>query len=341
MKGLQIKKFGDVNSDEVMEMAQELPKPTLKPDSSDILVKVLTCALNPVDCRIISGDMSMIMKPHEFPYTPGLDICGIVEDHGSKCTRFKKGDRIVAGFVPFRYAPFAEYVVCDDKFAVLCPLSLNPTEGAALPASSVTALKCMREANIKEGSKVLILGASGGVGTLLVQMAKSVGASLIVGTSTNQEFVKSLGAHQVIDYRSEKWWEVLKDQNLDAVIDCVGGKESWVNCKLVLSSKGKFYTLVGDSVDGKMQSLSEIVTTMLPLVGRVMKITGVTYGFVTAMANGPDLQEVVDQVNAGKLKPILDPSSPYPFTLDGMRRAMNLQSSHRAKGKLIFTVCEV
>jgi 2-desacetyl-2-hydroxyethyl bacteriochlorophyllide A dehydrogenase len=340
MKSLIIKKYGDFNSTEVMDLISDHPKPTLNPNSSDILVKILACGLNPGDCRVLSGDVSLIMRPSAFPFVPGMDICGQIEEVGAKCTQFKVGDRIVAGFPPLVYAGFAEYVVMDSKLAVSMPTSLSPLEAATLPIAGLTALKVMTVGGVKEGTKMLILGASGGVGTYILQMAKHAGASFIAATSTNEDLVKSLGAHQVIDYRKDAWWEVLKGKELDIVVDCVGNKESWTQCGSALSSNGKYLTLVGDNPESKVKNVIDLVQFAAPVLGRSLWPMGPSYKMIAAFANGPELQKLVDLVNQGALKPILDPNSPFEFTLEGIKKAMTLQSSHRAKGKLVVSICD-
>ncbi|DAZ95345.1 TPA: hypothetical protein N0F65_002530 [Lagenidium giganteum] len=340
MKAVQVSRFANTKLDQThVSVAKDVALPTLNDDLSDLYVRVLACAFNAGDSRVMSGDLALVLKPKAFPYIPGMDVCGVVERVGAKCQRLKPGDRIIAGLRPLKHAGMAEYAVFDERFATKAPTNMTAIQAASLPIAGATALKALEGARLQPGAKVVVLGASGGVGSLVVQMVRNAGAEVVVGTSTNEEFVKSLGADQVINYRTTKWYEVLEGQNFDAVIDCVGEGESWNNCHRALASHGR-YVAVSDSPDGTINGVTDLLGFIGRTLWRSLNPMTHTYVMVSCFPDGAQLTPLVQHAEEGKLKAVLDASSPYALTTEAVRSAIALQASHRAKGKLVVKIAD-
>lgn len=347
MRAIYVTNFAERDN---LVCVDDAPEPQLDPHSSDLLVKVLACALNPGDCRLMNGSVSLVMKPEKFPYIPGIDVCGVIEAMGDKCaaaySNFKVGDRVVASLEPFTHGSFAEYVVFDAKLAAFAPPAsmCSALDAASLPVAGCTAVQAIKDAQIGPGSRVLVIGGSGGVGTLVIQLAKLKGASFVATTSTNAELVRSLGADLAIDYRDVNWWDVLRtgktEALLDVVIDCVGDDASWRHCDgHVLHKKGKYIAVV-DSPDTEVRTIGNLLSFLGSMLWRSFNPFTTSYKMVSSFPKGKQVQELVDLVSESpdKLHAVLDPSSPYAFTLADVVRAVELQTSHRAKGKLVFQI---
>ncbi|GAB9477541.1 hypothetical protein Gpo141_00014629, partial [Globisporangium polare] len=355
MRAIYVTKFAERGN---LAFTSDAPKPQLDPNSSDLLVRVLACALNPGDCRLLNGSVSLVMKPSKFPYVPGIDLCGVVEAVGAKCKpqdKFKVGDRIIGAQEAFVHGSFAEYVLLDSTRAALAPpLSVcSDLEAASLPVAGCTAVQAVKDARVGPGSRVLVVGGSGGVGSLVIQLAKLKGAAFVAATSTNTQLVTSLGADLVIDYRATNWWDVLKhsddkddDQHLDAVIDCVGDDASWRHCDDDVLKKGARpcgrYVAVVDAPDTQVRTLMDLFRFIGPMLWRSWNPFARSYTMVSSFPKRRELEELVALVNANhkqnKLHAVLDASSPYELSLESMERAVAVQRSQRARGKLVFRV---
>jgi len=237
MRAAQVKAFGEI--DQVLMMTDSCPIPTLRPPLSavpnagadgeklikkeenkkkkkpvtHVLVKVLACSLSPGDCRMLGGYKDIMCTPEKlgssWPYIPGLDVCGEVTelDPNDDSGRFKVGDRVVGTWDTVGMGGMAEYALVRTDFAATIPkdLTISDVEGAALANSASHALNILDRAAVKSGERVLIIGGSGGLGTLLIQLCKSIGASYVCAVSSDTELCRSLGAHRAVDYRTELW----------------------------------------------------------------------------------------------------------------------------------------
>ena len=246
----QHKSYGGPETLEVSEVARPTPKP------DEFLVKVSHAALNPIDYKMMAGWFTILERggPEKMRIR-GYDVCGRVVVVGAKTIkRLSVGDDIIAMMyvqtVAAGFGTWAEYVCVKECYCCKKPEGLSDAEGAGLPLVGLTSYHALTTyAGIKKGDKALVLGGSGGTGTVGIQVAKALGASLVATTcsSKNAELVKSLGAETVIDYATVNWWEVLAGHDYDIVYDCVGGPESWPNSHKVLkSSGGRFVTITGD-----------------------------------------------------------------------------------------------
>ena len=224
--------------DKLLSMTNERPKPA-RTIRGDLLVRVQACALAPGDVRVMKGDCDYFQSPGEFPYIPGGDLSGIVEEADGD-SRFHKGDSIMAMFeLPRPLNGLAEYAVVKEKTPVETK-SIDAIQASALTSSALAALLAVQK-YVKAGDRILVLGGSGGVSTFFVQLARNAGASYIACTSTAEDLLSSLGVHRVVDYRNENWFEIpeFAADPFDVILDTVGGREPWVRARKTKSLKRK------------------------------------------------------------------------------------------------------
>ncbi|AZQ70908.1 MULTISPECIES: NADP-dependent oxidoreductase [Streptomyces] len=221
MKAVSYRAYG---GPEVLEYRDDLPRPKVGPDS--VLVKVKAAAVNPVDWKAREGYLDGMLQP-VFPVVPGWDVSGVVVGLGADTPEFQEGDEVI-GYVREDFlsrGTFAEYVAAPVRTLALKPAGLTFEEGAALPLAGLTALQSLRAVRAGEGDTVLIHGASGGVGSMAVQLARRLGAR-VIGTASerNHDYLRGLGAEPVTygDGLAERV-RALAPGGVDAVLDLVGG----------------------------------------------------------------------------------------------------------------------
>src|ERR1700757_1915372 len=215
MKAAQIDSYGDVSNIQV----REVEKPTITDDQ--VLIKASAASLNPFDQAVLAGH-AQSMAPLNFPATLGLDAAGVIEEVGGNVTGFAVGDRVygTANAMFGASGAFAEHVAASGKSVGHSPENISDTEAASLPTAGISALQAINTLAVEQGQKAFIHGASGGVGSIAVQLAKSRGAYVAATASTeNVDFVKSLGADEVIDYKTQDYKEIVKDY--DALFNTV------------------------------------------------------------------------------------------------------------------------
>src|SRR2546421_6870475 len=243
MKAIVYHEFG---SPDVLRL-EEVDKPV--PNDNQILVKVRALSVNPLDWHFMEGTPYLgrlrafgLLKPKVERL--GVDYAGTVEAVGKNITEFKPGDEVYGN----KFGAFAEYVVATDKAMVLKPASLSFEQAASLPVAALTALQALRDSGkLQPGQKVLINGASGGVGTFAVQIAKAFGAEVTgVCSGRNVELVRSLGADHVIDYTKEDFTR--RAERYDVILDNVGS-QPLSGFRRVLMPKGKYVVVGGGGVN--------------------------------------------------------------------------------------------
>ena len=313
MKAFIIEKYGPP---EMLRMA-EVEKPT--PAADEALVKVLAVSLNPADWR------SMRAKPLFARATMGLlrpkhrilggDIAGRVEAVGSGVTQFKPGDEVYANLLDHGNGGFAEYVSVPVEVMALKPATLSFEEAAAVPMAAVTALQGLRHhGEIQAGQRVLINGASGGIGTFAVQIAKSYGAEVTGVTSTrNIGLVGSLGADHVVDYTTTDFFQ--SGEHYDLILDTIGNL-SVRDLRRALAEGGKA-AVVGFTSVAKLISVS--------LRG------GKNIAQVSAHLTAADLEFLSNLIEAGKVQPQIDRR--YPFA--EIPAAIAYLEQGHARGKVV------
>ncbi len=233
MKAIQYTSFGDSS---VLHLTQ-IDKPTVKED--EVLIKATAVTINPFDIKVRSGNMQSAM-PVQLPYLPGSDAVGVVEAVGSKTTRLKVGDEV---FATSYGGTFAEFAAIKEVQVALKPTNISANEAVSLAIPIATAYTLLIEdAQLQAGQKILIHGAGGGVGSIMVQIAKALGA-YVIGTASGEgvDMVKNLGADEVIDYKTQDFTQLVKD--VDIVADLVGG-ETLAKSFSVLKKGGKLLSTV-------------------------------------------------------------------------------------------------
>ncbi|HEY0244495.1 MAG TPA: NADP-dependent oxidoreductase, partial [Mucilaginibacter sp.] len=216
MKAIRIHEFG---GPEVLKL-EDIPVPI--PAADEVLIKVYATSINPVDWKIREGQRKEKF-PVNLPLTLGWDVSGVIEKMGNAVNNFKYGDEVYSRPDPTRNGTYAEYVVVKADLVSLKPKSVDHIQAASVPLAGLTAWQGLFQyGQLQAGQKVLIHAASGGVGTFAIQYAKAKGA-YVIGTASesNIDFVKQLGADEVIDYKNEKFEDKLSD--IDLVLDTIGG----------------------------------------------------------------------------------------------------------------------
>jgi NADPH:quinone reductase-like Zn-dependent oxidoreductase len=245
------------------------------PKNNEVLIKIHAANVSISDCIVRSGRVSFwlwlpmrIFVGFKRPRNSvlGLELAGEIEKIGSDVTRFKPGDKIIA-FTGKKFGAYAEYVclpvngtfIPTESVIIEKPAIINWNEAAAIPTRATLALHYLQQANIRKGQKVLVFGASGGVGTFAVQLAKYFGANVIAVCSTsNLELVKSLGADKVIDYTKEDFTK--SNELFDVIFDAVGKKYSAnLQYRKVLDKDGKFISVDDGNPKIHIDSLLEII----------------------------------------------------------------------------------
>jgi 2-methylene-furan-3-one reductase len=351
MKAVTASAFG-VDSNKLLSISNDRVKPKLAEAKGNgqgfLLVRVQACSLSPSDYRMLTGDASLVKKPRIFPYVPGGDVCGVVEEVGEVVTGFKVGDSIVGTWNVWGEGGLAEYTLVDSKLAVLKPDNISAVQGAALANSAGHAICAVRAAAVSPGNRVLVLGGSGGVGSSIVQLSKMEGAAFIAATSTDAAMVTSLGADRVIDYTKEEWWTLpeFQAEPFDVIIDCAEGYQAWTaaNKNGLLSGTGRFIAVVLNEWGIVIKNPMHLFSFLAPPAGRMMRKIfwpfGPRYKMFLGDVDGKVLKEVMALVQAGELKPVLDPKSPFPFTEEGVKAAWKLHESRHGHGKVVIEIAK-
>jgi len=311
----------------------DMPIPELRDD--EVLVQVHAAGVNLLDSKIRDGEFKLIL-PYRLPLILGHDVAGVVVKAGPRVRQFKVGDEVCARTDDFRIGTFAEFVPVKETSLALKPRGLTMDEAASIPLVALTAWQALVEkAKLKRGQKVFIQAGSGGVGTFAIQLAKHLGATVATTTSaTNVEFVKSLGADVVIDYKTQDFEDVLRDY--DVVLNSQDGKTLEKSLR-VLKDGGKLISISGppDPEFGKEIGAPWFVNLVMRLLSsgirRRAKRRGVSYSFLFMKANGSQLREITRLFDAGITRPVMD--RVFPFESTG--EAMAYVEAGRAKGKVV------
>jgi len=310
MKAVRVHNYG---GPEVLRF-EDAPRPT--PGSGELLIRVYAASVNPLDWKVRAGYMKDYI-PLPLPFIPGWDVSGVVEAVGSSVTKFKKGDEVYArpDVAAHGNGAYAEYVVAKETETALKPKSIDHVHATTIPVGAVTAWRALFDAaGLKEGQRVLIHGAAGGVGSFAVQLAKWKGAYVIgTASSQNQGFLKELGVDDPVDYEKTRFEELVRD--VDVVFDPIGGetqKRSWRTLK-----KGGI-----------------LVSIVAPPSEEEAKKFGVRSAFLSAKGGSALLAELATLVDSGKIKPMVEKVLP----LSEARQAHELNETGHARGKIVLKV---
>ncbi len=305
---------------------KDVEKPS--PTDDEVLIKVLAASVNAADLHFLRADpflirfMSGLLKPKTTIL--GADIAGRVEAVGKNVTQFKPGDEVFGDISGCGWGGFAEYVCASEDALALKPTNLSFEEAAAVPMAAVTALQGLRnKGQIQPGQKVLINGASGGVGTFAVQIAKSFGAEVTgVSSTRNVDMARSIGADHVIDYTQADFTKNGKQYDL---ILAANGDRSISEYKRALAPKGTYVTSGGSGAQA-FQAM---------IFGPGISMTGSKkMGNLLARPNKKDLTFLKELLEAGKVVPIIDRRYPLREVPEALRY---LEEGH-AKGKVVITI---
>src|SRR6266404_3288158 len=302
------------------------------PNDDQILVRVRAASVNPYDWHFIEGTPKIVRlmgvglrKPKDIQL--GVDFAGTVEAIGKNVTQFKPGDDVFGG----RGGAFAEYVCRRAEGAIaLKPASITFEQAASVNIAGITALQAVRDkGKVQPGQKVLINGASGGVGTFAVQIAKSFGADVTgVCSARNLDMVRSLGADHVIDYTKEDFAK--GDQRYDVILDNVPN-HSLSECRRVLNPQGK-YVMIGGGGPNDNRWIGPFGRLIQALV--VSPFVSQKMGMMMAELKKSDLAILGDMMQSGKVKPVIDRT----YKLSELPAAIAYLEEGHARGKVVITV---
>lgn len=321
MKAIIQHRYG---SPDVLEL-EEVDRPVVEDDQ--VLVRVRAAAVSIGDWHLLTGTpyvvrmVSGLRKPKNS--VPGTGLAGTVEAVGESVNALRVGDEVFG----WANGAFAEYACAKESNFLLRPANLTFEQAAAVGDSAITALKGLRDqGKVEPGQEVLINGASGGVGTFAVQIAKWLGANVTGVCSTrNVEMVRAIGADRVIDYTDEDF--VRGEQQYEVLLDMVGSR-SLADCRRALTPRGT-YVLVGVSDPGRWLGLSRQIKmlSLSPFVRQRLR------SFI-ALQNREDLVALKELVEAGKLTPVID----RRYELSEVPEALRYQGAGHAQGKIVISV---
>ncbi len=304
---------------------EDVEKPV--PGEGEVLIRIRAAGANPMDYHLMSGayimrPMTGLRKPK--PTCPGADVAGVVEAAGGKVTRFRPGEAV---FGAARGA-FAEYVCAQEDRLALKPANLSFEQAAAVPVAGLTALQGLRDkGRVQSGQKVLINGASGGVGTFAVQIAKSFGAEVTGVCSTrNVDLVRSIGADHVIDYTGDDFSRIT--ERYDVVFDTVGNRplSAW---RRIMIPKGTFAAVgvrPGGPWIGPLPYLIKLLVSSRFVSQKVV--------FFVARVNTVELEAMKELIEANNVTPVID----RRYLLSEASEAIRYLKAGHTRGKVVITV---
>ncbi len=308
--------------------------PSLK--ANEVLVKVYAVGLNPIDNMIPTGIFKPVLH-FKLPATLGSDLSGVVIAVGSRVTRFSPGDEIFASIFDTGTGSLAEFAVVPESAVAIKPANLDFVQAASLPMVSLTSWQALTErVRLRPGQKVFIPAGSGGIGTVAIQLAKQLGATVGTTTSTgNIEWVRSLGADEVVDYKKEKFEKVLA--GYDVVLGTTRG-DMIEKSTQILKPGGSIVSLVGplDVKFARARGLNFFLTFIFRLMSRnIMRLSkkrGLTYTFLFVRPEGDQLSQIGKLVETEQIKPVIDKVFPFAQT----KEALAYLAQGHAKGKVVI-----
>lgn len=308
-------------------------------EENDVLVQVHSAGVNSLDSLIRNGDFKLFL-PYKPPFINGHDVAGIITKIGSKVSKFKIGDEVYSRTSDHRIGTFAEFISIAENDVALKPKNRSMEEAASIPLVGLTAWQALVEiGKIKKGQKVFIQAGSGGVGTFAIQLAKHLGAIVATTTSSsNIELVKSLGADVVIDYKSVDFETKLKDYDL--VLHSNRDIKILEKSLRILKPNGQLISLVGPPTPefatkiGLPWYLKFVTKLLSTTIKRKAKKLNVKFTFLFMRAEGNQLSQITQLIEAGIIKPVIDKIFPFEQTND----ALAYVETGRAKGKVVVKI---
>lgn len=308
MKAVYIERYG---GRETLQFG-ELPMPELGPN--DVLIRERAAAVNPVDWKIREGYLQK-RRQYTFPLILGWDVAGVIEAIGEHVHHFRVGDEVFARPDINRNGTYAQYVAVDESLVAKKPKNITFEEAASIPLAGLTAWQSLREiAQVSPGQKVLVHGGAGGVGIYAIQLAKIFGAYVATTCrADNAEFVRSYGADEVIDYRTQAFDELLS--GYDVVFDTLGGEVQQRSFRVL--KKGGILVSIVSPPDENLASRY-----------------GVRGAYFFLEPDGEKLAQIGKLVEEGKLRPVVG----AVFPLSEVAKAHELSESHHARGKIVLQI---
>lgn len=329
MKAFIVTRYGKKEKLQLTEIAEPVVR------ENDVLVQVHSAGVNLLDLKIRDGEFKLIL-PYKTPFTLGHDVSGVVVKVGSGVNKFKVGDEVYARPADHRIGTFAEFISMNENDVALKPENLSMEEAASIPLVGLTAWQALVEkADLKKEQKVFIQAGSGGVGTFAIQLAKHLGATVATTTSTaNIDWVKSLGADIIIDYKKEDFETILKDY--DVVLNSQDAKTLEKSLKIVKTG-GKVISISGppDPDYGQEINANWFLKILFKLLSagirKKAKHLGVNFSFLFMSAQGEQLSQITELIESGIIKPVIDKVFPFEQT----NEALSYVATGRAKGKVV------
>lgn len=290
---------------------EQIPRP--EPQAGEVLVRVHAAGVNPVDWKLRQGLLKDFV-PMQFPYIPGADLAGVVEEVSPGVTAFQQGQAV---FGQSAKGTYAEYTTASVETLAPKPKTLNFDEAAAIPVGAATAWQALFDhGGLQAGQRILIQGAAGGVGSFAVQFARWKGAHVISTTSTaNVDFVRSLGAETVVDYTSTPVERVIRD--VDLVLDTVGG-ETLEGSLQALKRGGTLVTIAGQPSQEKAQEI------------------GIRVASFSARVSSELLRTIAQLIDEGQVKVAVETT----FPLRDARRAHELSQTRHGRGRIVLHIAD-
>src|SRR5689334_10253488 len=332
MKAAVIDRYG---SNDLVKVA-DVVVPRIGP--RDLLVQVHAASVNPLDVKTRNGELKPLLK-YRFPLVLGNDLSGVVSDVGAQVTRFKKGDAVYARLDKERIGAFAEFAAVREGAAALKPTNVTFEEAASLPLVALTAWQALVEiGKLRANQRALIHAGSGGVGSVAIQLARHLGATVFTTVGQrNVELVKRLGADVAIDYRSARFEDVAKD--CDVVLDSAGG-DTLVRCFQCVKPGGVVVSIGGTPsvAFARNWGLNWILVLAIREMSRKATLAArrhnARYEYLFMRADGEQLRGITRLVESGAIKPLVD----KVFPLEQVRDALAYSESGRATGKVVIKV---
>lgn len=335
MKALFLTGYGFNIKDNVKFLKKEIGSP----GPHDVQISVHAAALNPVDYKIVWGFALIITRPKR-PFALGFDLAGTVISKGEQVKDFDIGDEVYSKVPWEQMGTLTEEIIVHSDAVALKPRNLSFEEAAGIPLISCTIYDAFEVAGIKKGDRVLITGGSGGSGSFAIQYAKHLGAYVYTTTSSsNVDWVKELGADEVIDYKKKDFRKEISE--LDIVIDTIGGRYPWQSLEAVKRG-GKIISIAGhhDEETLKEVGIAKIFRILFQLKGSIlmyrMRRKGVFYKHVWSYPNQEKLNYIRKLFEEEKIKAIVDRVYDFKDAVEGLLYL----KTHRAKGKVIIRIKE-
>jgi NADPH:quinone reductase-like Zn-dependent oxidoreductase len=308
MKAIRIHEFG---GPDVLELEDtQIPQPK----ADEVLIKVYASSVNPVDHKIVAG-YAQEKFPTKFPLTIGWDVSGVIEQVGDQVRGFNIGDEVYGRPFPTQNGAFAEYVAMKADEIALKPTSIDHLMAAAVPLAGLTAWQGLfKFGHLEKGQKVLIHGASGGVGSFAVQFANWKGAT-VIGTASadNLAFIKQLGATEAIDHHNQRFENEVSD--VDLVFDLIGGETQQRSLDVIRAG-------------------GRLVTTVMPQFKDEAKAKGIVMEGFTAQSYPKDLEQIAKLIDNGMVSPVVSTI----LSLDEAQKAEQLNINGHTRGKIVIKI---